>query len=350
MVTKFNAFVPEEAAQPEAQQPQAASTSRVHGEVTRFAFGTEAAETSTKLTTYAHTTAGASGGSVLASLDRQGKSQSVELVPGVPSSRTDVAVALREGLLVRDAAGNLQDAPDAAQKVEAMQAGPKEEQPQTDPGAGVFNPEHDSIWNSAIADMSQPAYDAAIAAGIAATIGQGDATQIAKALAANAGLEPEQANELVGAGIDMYTQVVERALAPLGLEGERLDASFEWMRSQPAKLQDALGRLLHGRDVGGFLDLAKDFRVARPDPAQVSMFKAAGMESRVDRDTGDLMVRAGQGRWRRGSDILKGAPAAPAVQARAPAAAPATPASQRKVIDPATGETVSEAQFKAWGY
>jgi hypothetical protein len=334
---------------PEFSPAQQRPSIRVGNEVTRLNFGgtSESAE-STGRTTYAHTTAGVSGASVLATLDRQGKSRSVELIPGVPASRTDIAVAIKEGLLVRDAAGNLQDAPDA-QQVQAMQQAPQEEQAQGDAGAGVFDPEHDSIWNEAIQPLPQPAYDAAVASGIAAVLGQGDTQQTAKALAANAGLEPEQAIEFVEAGIGMYTQVVERALAPLGIDGERRDQAYEYFRSQPAKLQDALQRLLHGRDVSGFTELAKNFRVSNPDQRQLSALKGAGFEVRVDRESGDLLARLGQGGWQRAADLLtvRTAPAAPVAQ---PARPPKATQSERKVIDPISGDLVTEAQLKAWGY
>ena len=45
---------------------------------------------------------GTPGGSVLATLDAHGRSQSVELIPGNPASRTSVEVALREGVLRRN--------------------------------------------------------------------------------------------------------------------------------------------------------------------------------------------------------------------------------------------------------
>lgn len=61
--------------------------------------------------TFQHTTDGKAGGSVAATLRRAGTEQTVELIPGDPSSRTGVTSAIREGLLVRDASGHLQDAP-----------------------------------------------------------------------------------------------------------------------------------------------------------------------------------------------------------------------------------------------
>jgi hypothetical protein len=330
----------------EAAPSQAAPSARVHGEVTRFNFGGEAAETTSKTATYAHSTAGVTGGSVLSTLDRQGTAQTVELIPGVPSSRTTVAAALRDGLLVRDAAGNLQDAPDVQQKVEAMQQGPEQKQPQeADPGAGVFDATDDADWNAAIEPLPQPAYDAAVAGGISAVLGSGDLEQTAKALAANAGIEPELARQYVDEGSQMYQRVVDRSLAPLGLEGDRLQEAYAFMRESPQRLQDAIQRLVHTRDPGGFKELALDFRVARPDSAQLALFKSAGMETRVDRDTGDIMVRVGQGGWRRGADLLKApaAPTAPATAAAAPVRTPAgAPKSSRMVPDPVTGNDIPE--------
>jgi hypothetical protein len=328
-----------------AAPTEPAPTSRVHGGVTRFDFGTAEAE-STGIARYTHTTAGTPGGGVLASLDRQGRNMTVELQPGNPASRTDVATAIREGVLIRDAQGNLQEAPDAKQVIEALQPAPAEEKPQGDPGAEVFNQEHDQIWSEAIAPLPQSAYDAAVASGIAATIGTGDTDQTIRALAGNAGISVEEAEEFVEAGIGMYTRAVEKALQPLGIEGDRLQDAFAYMREQaPGKLAEALGKLVHARDVSGFKELAKDFAIQRPDQGQLATFKAAGFETRIDRDTGEIMARRGQGGWHSAASLMKAAraPAPAARPAQAPTSAPK--AAERMVIDPITGDVITASLY-----
>jgi hypothetical protein len=342
----------------DAAPAQPGPSIRVGGEVTRWNASDLTAETGSRHASYQHSTAGVSGGSVLATLDRQGNAQSVELIPGVPSSRTTVASAIREGLLVRDAAGNLADAADLQQKVQASQTPQQQEQQQPQEEAGVFDAADDADWGAAIEPLSQPAYDAAVASGVAAALGMGDLEQTSKALASNAGIDPELASRYVAEGSAMYQRAVDRALAPLGLDGDRLQEAYDWMRQQSGhQLQDAVQRLVHTRDVSGFKTLARDFKVASPDQGQLSTLRSMGFEARIDRDTGDLMVRMGQGGWHSADAVTKAgrsastapvrASAAPATPATPPARTPASaPQTQRMTVDPVTGNTIPEHWLK----
>jgi hypothetical protein len=61
-----------------------------------------------------------------------------------------------------------------------------------------------------------------------------------------------------------YGRVVARALAPMGLTGGNLEAAYSYMQAkEPARLQDAIQRLTHGRDVGGFTALAHGYLAAQ---------------------------------------------------------------------------------------
>jgi hypothetical protein len=278
-------------------------TSKVHTGSVRYTVGQDEAAHSGHASHQIAPSVGTAGGSVLASLQKQGPHQSVELIPGDPSSRTLVDVAIRQGLLTRNAAGQLED---SARQQEAIKAAlqPEQDQQQNDPGAGVFDSEDDQLWAEDIEPLPQSSYDAAVASTIGAIAhGNVDLEQTALSLARNAGIAPELAHDYVQAGIEMHERVVARALGTMGLEGERLEAAYEFMRGQPDRLQAAMQQLAYGRDVSGFKALAVDFKVK--NPGDLLALKAAGMETHVDRQTGDVYVRHGGGSWRRMSELGK---------------------------------------------
>lgn len=295
---------------------------------------------------------GTPGGRVLSTLDHRGGQLSVELEPGNPSTRTSVDVAIREGLLTRDAAGNLQDTTNQQEVIQQATKAPETEHPQADPGAGIFDPEDDQAWAADIDPLPQHAYDAAVASVIATTaLGHGDLDQTAKALASNAGIEPELAREYVEQGYTMYERTVARALAPLGLEGERLEQAYEFMRQQPERLQNALQQLVHARDVSAFKALGVAFKVA--NPPDMSAYKAAGFETFVDRETGDLLMRPinSGGAWQRLSDVVQHASTAASATSTKPAPAKQEAAPRRSragmMVDPVSGDWITEDEY--WG-
>lgn len=292
--------------------PEQGPSTRVGGVVTRWNGSNLTAESASKHSSFQHSTAGVTGGSVVATLDRQGTALTVETIPGRPESRTSIASALRDGLLIRDSSGDLQDAPDVQQKVRDFGAPPEQpQQRQAGPGEGVFDARDDDDWGAAIEPLAQPAYDAAIASVIAVTAhGHGSLDDTARALAANARIDPELARRYVEEGTAMYQRVVGRSLAPMGLEGERLEAAYEYMRQQPQKLQHAIQELVHMRDPAAFTALATEFNVRHPDPRVLAPLQAAGFETMVDRETGRIMARIGQGNWHPATEILRRAAAA----------------------------------------
>ncbi|MGA0610645.1 hypothetical protein [Caldimonas sp. KR1-144] len=266
-------------------------------------------------TRYIHSSEGREGGSVLATLSRAGTSQTVELVPGVPGSRTTVALALREGVLVRDSAGNLQDAKTAAGQQHTLETKAEEhllanERQQQDQqqgfGTDAWSAEDDQLWAQDIDPLPQQSYDSAVASAIGSIVhGSVGLDQTAQALARSAGIDPEMATDYVQQGVAMYERTVARAVSQLGIEGERLEQFYEHVRGQPEKLQDAIQRMVHMRDMSAWKDLAVTFKVR--NPGDLTAYHSVGFETHVDRDTGEVMLRRGTGRWIAASELVKSA-------------------------------------------
>ncbi len=194
----------------------------------------------------------------------RGAEQSVELEPGNPASRTSVATAVRLGLIRPARGGGFEDVTDQAQVREAVLAEPQEV-PQEDPGTGLFSESEDRAYAQLIDPLPQHAYDGALAVMVGAVAhGQGTQEDAAAKLSEVAGIDPSQAVEMVEAAHAHYSRVVARALAPMGLTAGNLEAAYAYMQAnEPAKLQDAIQRLTHGRDVGGFKVLAQGYLADR---------------------------------------------------------------------------------------
>lgn len=213
---------------------------------------------------YTHTTDGKAGDAIMSTLDYRGTTKTVELEPGNPATRTNLDTAIRMGLVRVSPWGGYE-------QVQAQQPGTPEalkepeEAPQADPGAGLFSESEDKAYAQLIQPLPQFAYDGALASMVAAVAHrQGTEEAAAAKLAEAAGLEPAQAGELVANAHAHYTRVVARALAPLGLAGDELQTAYSYMQDKhPARLQEAIQRLTHGRDA--------------------SMFKALGLSYLADR-------------------------------------------------------------------
>ena len=239
---------------------------------------------------------GTVGGSVADTYNRTWGAPSVELEPGNPVSRTSIEVALRMGVIQRQADGRITDVVNQAAAIKEAISEP-EEAPQVDPGADVFRRVEDEAYSRAIESVPQFAYDSTLASMVAVVaLGQGTIEGTTEALAKGAGLEKAEAAVLVEAAHNHYRRVVARSMAPLGLSGDRLEQAYGYMQAKhPQQLQNAIQQLTHGRDPSGFQALAVAFKVANPGPVQA--LQAKGYETYVDRDTGDLMARKGSGQW-----------------------------------------------------
>lgn len=243
--------------------PQAPyESSRVHSGVTRFSMAEGGEVTQAGVTRYS---AGQDRpvGSISATLQRDHNGESVELVPGVPGSRTKIATALRDGLIERGFDGSYRDKGTAGQDgpagapgaVAGGVAGPEglEDAPQVDPGLGVFSAEEDADWAADIEPLPQFAYDNAAAL---ASVGNFDGA--ARRLVEGAGIEPTLAAEYVNEGYNMFERVVSKVVIDAGVQDKQ--AFYAWVRESKGRaLQQAIGALTATRDVSHFRTLAAEF-------------------------------------------------------------------------------------------
>lgn len=281
-----------------------APTSRViDGPVTYTAGSGEAVQRGATRHQVSHE--GTPGGSVMATRQRTNGVDTVELVPGVPGSRTNIKTAIRDGLIKETSPGFYEDA--AGQQATSQEA-PQEpqEEPQQDPGAPVFDAREDAAWSQYIDPLPQHAYDAAVAAGVGFAVhGMGSLDDVAKSLARGAGLEVAQAEDFAYAGAGLYQRAADRALAAVGLDGDTLQEFYAHAKTQPRPLQDAVQRLIHQRDPGGFQEMARAWKGTNSAKLpEVKAMQAAGFETFVDRQTGEVMARKGQGQWVSARKIL----------------------------------------------
>lgn len=272
-------------------------STRVCGGVVRFTNGDAAATETGGTARHSVSFDGNTGGSVLATMQRQGQHQTVELQPGNPASRTQLAVALREGLIRETAPGIYQDMAGAPEALAAAVNAPAEEPAAASDGAEHIDAEDEQDFARAIDPLPQHSYDAAVASAGLAVITGGDLSRAAADLAASAGIEPERARDYVEAGVAMHERTVARAV---GLEGDRKAAFYEFTREHPRQLQEAVQRLVGQRDAGGFVELARQFK--RAQPGDLTSWKAAGFETHLGID-GELMVRHGSRDWVMAKDI-----------------------------------------------
>jgi hypothetical protein len=293
----------------DAHQQHTPDRTRVHTGAIRYGNGNESAESMGGVTRYSVSHAGTPGGSVLATLRTDGQRPSVETIPGQAWSRTGVTEAIRDGLLRRDAAGNLEDVPNQQEAVERIQKAPAPQQHE-DPGREVFSPKLDAMWAEEIALLPQHAYDASLArmTGYLAH-GVGDVDDMARSLARDVpGMEPSQAKDTILNGLFYFGEALSAAMKPMGIEGERLDQFLDdCRRNRPGQLQQAVQMLTHMRDASGFAKLAVGFDGQNPPPEAQAM-KAAGWQ--VARDpTGGWLVRPkdSTGGWQPLAAVLKGA-------------------------------------------
>ena len=287
----------------------APESTRVVGSALQFTAGQEQAhETGPARHVVSHS--GTPGGSLMASLQIQGAGhKTVELTPGDPTSRTRIEVAVRQGLIREVSPGRFED---VAAAVAPASAGPTaqglDEQAATDaqdtdgPDTEAFDAEDVASWASAIAPLSQTAYDAAAASATLAAVTGSDLGSAIRGLVSNTGMEPEQARLYVEAGVAMHERAVAAAVAPLGITDDRLEAFYEAVRQQPAKLQDAIQRLTQQRSTPGFQKLAAEFNRTRP--ADVSMWKGAGFETHMGHD-GLLLLKRPGGDWVKAKDMAR---------------------------------------------
>lgn len=254
---------------PQPQDVQPAPSTRVHQGVHRITAGDDA-PTTVGVSRHVVSFSGTAGGSVADTLQNLNGTQTVELVPGQPATRTDVRTAMREGLIQRGLGGRWVDAAAAqaaVQEIKAVDAA--QPVPQDGPDGAAFNAQDDALWAEDIAPIPQGAYDAALASmtGIASR-GAGDMQRTARALAEAAGMEPELAMDYLEQGYAHYERTVARAMAPLGIGEDRLEQFYSFCQRDQGRLQDAIQRLTHMRDLSGFRAMASTWVAKNPAPAK----------------------------------------------------------------------------------
>ncbi len=245
---------------------------------------------------------GVPGGSVMATRQRVNGQDTVELQPGIPGTRTVISQALRDNLIREIAPGVFEDATAAGdiQHTAQPQAQGPEQQPEV---PAYIDTEDEALWAEDIAPLPQHSYDAASASAIAAIL-QGESFEgTTRRLAESAQLTPELAADFVNEGYAKGRRMVDRALAPLGLSGDRLEQFYEAARERPQELQEAMQRVWYANDASGFQAMATAWKVQ--NPGNLSVFRNGGFETHVDRESGDLMLRRPGGSWVRAADLSK---------------------------------------------
>lgn len=153
----------------------------------------------------------APGRSVMATMQRLNGQTTVELIPGVPASRTTIDQAVRDGLVRETSPGFWEDVTPLHASGAGHPGAPAE--PVTDSLAGEEQPfayvdrEHMEEWQEMIEPLPQPAYDRALAAAMASIAsGDGDLDKAVQRLTKETGMDPAAAADLVGTGEAMYRE------------------------------------------------------------------------------------------------------------------------------------------------
>lgn len=290
------------------------TATRVGGKLTRFDGTTGGAETSSGFARHQHTQERPNhGGSVMQTMRNEGGSKTVQLIPGDESSRTLLSVALRDGLVVETAPGIFTDrnAPGQTQQGanEAPQAADKPAS--TDPlDETVFDKGEYAIWAGETAHIPDASYDRAVA-GVTAALSTANPEKlegVVRALAQAEGMEPAQAQELIDTGIEWHAASLSKDLQKsMGMTAAQVDGLYDQLRERShPRLAEAIQRLAVTGRSDVFREIALEFKRQSAEATDMSLYHKAGFETRVDRDTGDMLVRRGQGPWSTLAQLAKG--------------------------------------------
>ncbi|WP_119156978.1 hypothetical protein [Caldimonas tepidiphila] len=275
---------------------------------------------------------GTSGGSILATRQKHGPHETVELIPGDPSSRTLLRVAVREGLLKETAPGIYADALTSTgqqRTLETVQAEQQQaaheqrqalEEQQVADSAGIFNPQEDAAWQADMESIPEHAFRSTMAGVVnAVTLGT-DFSGAVDALVRDAAMEPAQATEVVENAYWAQEQIVARALAKVGISEDMKEAAYTDFQQNPGKLQNALHYLLHGRDVSHLQQMGRDWldrtqrQAASKGPERPTASPASGLEGTLQAagfetstsPQGVLLIKTGpSGKWVPAADVLR---------------------------------------------
>lgn len=253
-----------------AQTLQAApyEANRVASGVTRFQMGSSVSDGNLDQTgvTKHNTFHDQKSDNVMGTFQRVNGQDTVELVPGVPGSRTTIKTALQDGLIVPMGNGQYQNATTGQNKpAQGQQHQPQgsskdnPEAPVADLGAGVFNPGEDEDWNAAIEPLPQHSFDAAAASVTVAILsGVNNLDRAAHQLAESAAISPELAKQYVQEGYEMHERIVAKEAAAMGVTDK--NGFYSWMQETKNKaLQNAIQSLSTARNVQPFRTLALEY-------------------------------------------------------------------------------------------
>lgn len=265
---------------PQAASQQAApyETNRVASGVTRLTMGGEGApgELVQSGVTRHNTYHDRNTSTVAATLQRVNGQDTVELIPGVAGSRTNVKTAINDGLIIPTGNGQYLDrgmGTNAATTTAAPEA-PAEAAPvaPVDYGLGVFDPSEDEDWNAAIEPLPQHSYDSASSSITAAILsGSNNLERAAQQLAESAAISPGLAEQYVTEGYLMHEAIVTREAAAQGVADK--EAFYSWLRSNKSNaLHSAIQSLTVTRNVQPFRNLAIEF--GRYNSQQATMMRA----------------------------------------------------------------------------
>lgn len=304
-------------------------STRVHNGAVRWTAGGEA-EQHGGVAKHTVSHDGVDGGGVLQTRQRINGRDSVLMTPGDPTSRIELRMAVKMGLLTETAPGVYADAKtaDGAQKtletVQAEQQQLQKQQAQEQAGEqaaaleGVFSGEEDAAFAADMQAVPEHAFRAAMASGVKAMVLGQDLTEAAARLSQETGMDPSLAAEKVDDVVWYFESIVSRAVEKVGVgEADRV-AFFEDCRGNPGRLQNAVYMLMHGRDPGPFMQMGQEWALrnkrtggndsaapAAPVMSEANL-RAAGFETSTSRQ-GVLMVKAGaNGKWVPAGELVRG--------------------------------------------
>jgi hypothetical protein len=242
--------------------------------------------------------------SIMGSLKSMGGQKTVELEPGNPASRTLLSSAVKDGLVVETAPGVFVDRSlfggagnqeGSSGNVEAPEGAP-EESP-----LGVYDEAELDIWNQEVASIPQHSYDKAVA-GVTAALAEAAPERlegVISSLASSTGMEPEQAREFVETGIEWYAETIARDLVKsVGITRAQVEGLWDQFRTQGhPRLAEAIQEVAITGQANVFREVAKEFKVQQALGADMRIFQQQGFETRVDRETGEIMIRRGNQNW-----------------------------------------------------
>lgn len=304
-----------------AQPLSTSPSTRVHTGTVRFTAGdTEAVQQG--FARYQHSSGGTEGGSVMATRQRVNGHDTVELIPGVSGTRTQLSMAVKEGILRQTAPGIYEDVKSSTgQQVTLASVEGSQQQPAGQPSA-VFTSADDAMWGEALAGIPEGAVDATVA-GMTSAIANGTSMDsVVRRLVQNTGMEPHEAEQRIEQASQVQEAALERAMAQAGLQGAELQSFYDAARENPARLTDALMHLVHGRDASRFIAWGREHaghterrasaerdsqgQHMQATGSEESVLSAAGFQTSRTR-AGILVVRpaGSNGKWVPASDLMK---------------------------------------------